>query len=276
MVYTNNLSENPSPPPRRFCLGFFGMIRMPITHPDFLHFMHLLPVNSIVDVFITCSDRPTEMDENAKLELKTFTNIVNRIFAGCQVYIQMYEYEPQIYIKRTQKMNYDQYGKVTKMHPYRIMSFHHCLSMLAKTITDHIEKTGVDYDNIILTRFDMLQRITSLGKMCDTKNMDNFYIYRNLKLYGPEMVEDRMLVLSNKCVGKLQGLYESHETMNLSQDDFWSENILKKFVKQFTDVNMVVQEGVKMEFSPFKDAKYEHYFLELQERFIHNILLKFD
>lgn len=274
IVYTTKLSKNP--PQRRFCLGFFGMIRIPITCEDFLNFVRLLPANSTVDVFITCCDRPTEMDENIKLELDNFTNIVNNIFAGCQVYIQMYSYEPQIYIKRTQKLNYAQYGKVTRMHPYRIMSFHHCLSLLAKNITDHIERTNVNYDNVILTRFDMLQRISSLGKMCEAKNTENFYIYRNPQLYGPETVEDRMIVLSSKCVGKLQGLYESHETMNLHQDDFWSENILKEYVKQFHDVNMVVQEGVQMDFSPFKEVKYENFFLELQERFIQNILLKFD
>jgi hypothetical protein len=237
--------------------------------------MRLLPENSTVDVFITCCDRPTEMDENIKLELNSFTNIVNDIFAGCQVHIQMYEYEPQIYIKRTQKLNYDQYGTVTKMHPYRIMSFHHCLSMLAKNITDHIERTGVDYDNVILTRFDMLPRISSLGKMCETKNTDNFYIYRNPQIYGPEMIEDRLFVLSSKYVGKLRGLYESHETMTLPQDDFWSENILKEYVKQFPEICLLVQEGVEMEFSPFKDAKYENFFLESQSKFIDEILEKF-
>ena len=271
MVYTNNLSENP---PQRFCLGFFGMIRIPITRQDFLHFVRLLPANSIVDVFITCCDRPIEMDENAKLELNSFTDTMNRIFAGCQVHIQMYEYEPQIYIKRTQKLNYDQYGLVTRMHPYRIMSFHHCLSMLAKTISEHIERTGVDYDNVILTRFDMLPRITSLGKMCETKNTDNFYIYRNPQVYGHEMVEDRMMVLSGKYVGKLLGLYDSHETLKLDQHDFWAENILKKYIQTFPEIRLMVQEGVEMDFSPFKDAKYENFFLELQERFIQNILVR--
>lgn len=274
MVFTTSLPKNP-PPSRRFCLGFFGMIRIPITRHDFQNFMRLLPANSTVDVFITCCDRPTEMDENIKLELNSFTNTMNDIFAGCQVHIQMYEYEPQIYIKRTQKLNYDQYGLVTRMHPYRIMSFHDCLSMLSKNISEHIERTGVDYDNVILTRFDMLPRISSLGKMCGTKNTDNFYIYRNPQVYGPETVEDRMMVLSGKHVGKLCGLYDSHETLKLDQCDFWAENILKEYVKQFPDVNMVVQEGVQMEFSPFKDVKYENYFLELQSKFIDKILEKF-
>jgi hypothetical protein len=147
--------------------------------------------------------------------------------------------------------------------------------MLTKNISDHIEKTGVDYDNVILTRFDMLPRISSFGDILHTKNIDNFYVYRNPAVYGDKMVEDRMMIVSSKHVGKLQGLYESHETLGLHQDVFWAENILKEYLKQFPDVNMVVQEGVEMELSPFKDVKYEDFFLDFQNNFINKILQQF-
>ena len=147
--------------------------------------------------------------------------------------------------------------------------------MLTKNISEHIEKTNVEYNNVILTRFDMLPRISSFGQILNTTNTDNFYIYRNPQVYGPETVEDRMVVLSSKHVEKLRGLYDSHETLKLEQDDFWAENILKEYVKQFPDICLMIQEGVQMEFSPFKDVKYENYFLELQSKFIDKILEKF-
>ena len=77
MVFTNNLSENP--PPRRFCIGFFGMIRIPVTRHDFQNFMRLLPANSTVDVFITCCGRPTEMDENIKLEFTVQSSVSSSV-----------------------------------------------------------------------------------------------------------------------------------------------------------------------------------------------------
>jgi hypothetical protein len=267
-----DFSENINKPAPRFCLGFFGMIRIQVTRENFLHFMRLFPANSKVDVFITCCNRPSEMHENVELDINNFTQIMHDIFVDCPVHIHMYPYEPHIYIKRTQKLGYKQYDEVTKMHPYRTMSLHHCFSMLTRNISDHIAKTGVDYDNVILTRFDMLSRISSFGDILHTKNVDNFYVYRNPEVYGDKMVEDRMIIVPSNHVGKLQGLYDSHETLGLRQDVFWAENILKEYLKQFPDICLMVQEGVEMEFSPFKDVKYEDYFLEFQNYFINKIL----
>jgi hypothetical protein len=159
------------------------------------------------------------------------------------------------------------------MHPYRIMSLHDCISKLSKNITDYIDTTNTTYDNIILTRIDMINRISSFGNILNDKNVNNVYIYRDPTVYGPEMGEDRAIISCSKGVQILQNLYDSHETLNIDENDFWAEKIITIYLKQFeTEINLQIQTGVIMEFSPFKDVKYDPMFLSLQSKFIESHL----
>lgn len=256
----------------KICLGLFGMIRKQINRDDFINFVRLLPRESSIDIFITCCNKYSEFDSN-DIDVDSFTKEMNDIFKGYNTNINVYKYGPEIYIKRTQKLNYKQFGERTNMHPYRIMSLHHCISKLSKNITDYIDTTNTTYDNIILTRIDMINRISSFGNILNDTNVNNVYIYRDPIVYGPEMGEDRVIISSSKGIQILQNLYDSHETLNIDENDFWAERVITIYLKQFeTEINLQIQTGVIMEFSPFKDVKYDPMFLSLQSKFIESHL----
>jgi hypothetical protein len=256
----------------KICLGFFGMIRTKISHDNFINFVKLMPREIELDIFITCCNKYSEFDSNY-IDINSFTREMNDIFKGYNTNINVYNYQPGIYIKRTQQLNYKQFGERTNMHPYRIMSLHHCISILSKNITEYIQNTNTYYDNIILTRFDMINKISSFGDILNDKNINNIYLYRDPLTYGIESGEDRVIITCVNGVKILQNLYDSHELINIHENDFWSENIIKQYLKQFeSEVNLLVQKDIVMGLSPFKDIKYDPSFLHLQNRFIENYL----
>ena len=256
----------------KICLGLFGMIRKKINHDDFINFVKLLPRESSIDIFITCCNKYSEFDSN-DIDIDSFTTEINDIFKGYYTNINVYKYEPEIYINRTQQLNYKQFGERTNMHPYRIMSLHDCISKLSKNITDYAKNTNTIYDNVILTRIDMINGISSFGNILNQTNENNIYLYRDPTVYGHEMGEDRVIISSSKGIKILQNLYESHEALNIDEHEFSSEQIITIYLKQFeTEINLQIQNGIIMEFSPFKDIKYDPAFLSLQNKFIESRL----
>lgn len=256
----------------KICLGLFGMIRKKINHDDFIKFVKLLPRESSIDIFITCCNKYSEFESN-DIDIDSFIKEINQIFKGYYTNINVYKYEPEIYINRTQQLNYKQFGERTNMHPYRIMSLHDCISKLSKNITDYAKNTNTIYDNIILTRIDMINGISSFGNILNQTNENNIYLYRDPCVYGPGMGEDRVIISCNKGIKILQNLYKSHETLNIDEHDFSSEKIITIYLKQFeTEIKLQIQTGVIMNFSPFKNVKYEPYFIEFQNKLIQKCL----
>jgi hypothetical protein len=257
---------------KRICLGIFGMIRTKLDIRAFAKFRNLLP-DCEIDIFITTCNKFCELDvEDVHHNLDLITEDLYKVFKGCNVFTNVYNYDPQCYIQKVKSLKYNQFCKITNLFPYRIISMHDSVSRLSKDIIEHIEKTQTKYDNIIFTRFDMFKNIKSFGDILRTTNVNNIYLYRNPRFYDNELAEDRAIILCTRGVELLQNLYNSHALLNLNEEDFWSENIIKTYLKQFDDVNLLIQNGVIINITIIQYEKYTDHFISKQNEFINKLI----
>lgn len=252
------------PSPKRICIGFFGFIRNPLNIINFNQFRHLLPEKCVIDIIISCPNKINEYDTDViTVEImKHFYSTFNE----CNVFIDLYEYEPIMFMKRVRELGLPDY---TCYPTYRIFSQHFSISRLCKKIHKHSHENHVWYDNIILTRMDILPGVKSLGCLLEQQTDNTIHIWRRYPYVSNVDAEDRIILSSMNGVIALCDLYESGPKHSGLYEQLVPESILGKYLSLFDKLELLPQEAINLELSPSINVKYSdearHYFEQLLE-----------
>jgi hypothetical protein len=252
---------------KRVCIGFFGFIRNPIDHDVFTRFRKLLPDICIIDIVVSSPNKINEYDDDNNT-IDTNSEIVENmrsVFGNCNVYIDLYEYNPLIFIKRVRELGLSDY---TDYPTYRIFSQHFSLSRLCKHIT---QKNKPVYDTILLTRFDIFPSINSLGSLLDQVREDTIHIWRRVPYASDVDAEDRIIISSMNGVHNLCDLYDGA----LIKDPniyvrLIPEIILGKYLRT-CNLRLLPQEGISFNASPSIHVKYS----DTAKKYMEHLLTKY-
>ena len=247
---------------KRVCIGFFGFIRNPLNETDFNRFRQLLPENCVIDIIISCPNKINEYDDHI-INLDTI-NKLHSAFNSCNVNIDLYEYDPVVFIKRVRELGLPDY---TSFPIYRIFSQHFSISRLCKNIL----KYSKHYDTIILTRMDILPGVSSLGNLLEPHE-NVMYLWRRYPYTSDIYAEDRIIISSIDGVRTLSDLYDSGPKNVFIYEDLCPENILGKYLSSFNNLVILPQEGVKLELSPSMNVKYSKFSKDYLEGLLKNIV----
>ena len=251
------------------CLGFFGFIRKIINKDEFIKFIKLLPLYSNIDIFISSPSQYGEIENNV-IDYESFKLSLKEVFNCNNIHIKLYNYNPFEFIKKVRTLNLPDYIEDTRCFPFRVISQHYSISMLCKNIYEHIIQENKQYDNIILTRFDILPTIESFGDCLIRKIEDSIHIIRTIPYYLNEHAEDRIILTSKLGLEKLKNLYNIYEPscykqFNIENNKFIPEYILYKYLNTFNDLLKLPQIDIIIGMSPYINNKYNnnYYFNKL-------------
>jgi hypothetical protein len=240
----------------RICIGFFGFIRIPITYEIFHEFKKSLPNNSIIDIFITCPNKVNEYDSDTEIidiESKIIRDLYS-VFRDCNLYIDIYPYEPFLFIKKSRDLGLPDY---TTFPTYRIFSQHYSISRLSTNITKFARNNNLYYKSVILTRFDIIGGVKSFSHLIENIDKNIMYIWRLLYVNSPDSeAEDRIIISSIEGIDILRDLYEGGDKSKDIYSALYPEMILAKYVSLFPYIRMLPQNNIQILFSPFKLVKY--------------------
>jgi thymidylate kinase len=146
------------------------------------------------------------------------------------VFIRDYKYEPQIFINQANDLNLAR-KTADNLYPYRIISLFSAISKISK----EIREACVEYDFVILTRFDMLKLVYSIGAVTDYelyKDKSAIFGYRQ----DTSQIEDRLIITGEVGLEKLANLYDTyHKIENIATTQFVAEYILRSYLLQYAD-----------------------------------------
>ena len=240
----------------RICIGFFGFIRIPITYEIFHEFKKSLPDNSTIDIFITCPNIVNEYDSDTET-INTESQIIGdlqSVFKGCNVYIDIYPYEPLIFIKKSRDLGLPDY---TTFPTYRIFSQHYSISRLSRNITKLARDNNYYYKSVILTRFDIIGGVKSFSHLIENVDKNTMYIWRPPYANSPDSeAEDRIIISSTEGIEVLCDLYEGDGKPRDIYGALYPEIILAKHISLFPHIKMLPQDTIQIIFSPSRWVKY--------------------
>jgi hypothetical protein len=250
---------------KRICIGFFGFIRTPINRDIFNSFRSLLPDSCTIDIVISCPNKINEYDDiiiNSSVILEDIRAACN----GCNVYIDAYEYDPLIFIKKVQELGLPDY---TTYPSYRVFSMHFSISRLCKNIINISLENHIHYDSIILTRFDIIPGVTSLGCLLNQVTEHAIYIWRRCPYVSDVHAEDRIIISSMSGVHALCNLY-GFSVDSQFYTPLVSENIIGKYLHLCNNLILLPQDGISLNLPPSIHVKYsdasKNYLLQLLDR----------
>lgn len=255
------------------CLGFFGFVREKINYEQFVNFKKLLPPNSIIDVFVSC---PSIVDEltNEEINYESFINEMTDIFKNSSIYVNLYKYEPFIHIDKTRKLNIPDFITNHNLYSFRVVSLTFSIDVLSTFIHKHIIEENKNYDNIILTRFDLFNTIKSFGD-CLIYPENGMRIIRDVNLHA----EDRIIITKKIGLEKLTNLYKIYDieyhSLCITNEEFFVERILLKYLNTFNDIVLLKQENLVIGLSTrFHDKYNKHdFFKKILHEFNHSEVL---
>jgi hypothetical protein len=240
----------------RICIGFFGFIRIPITYEIFYEFKKSLPDNSTIDIFITCPNKVNEYDSDTEV-INTESQIIRdlqSVFKDCNVYVDIYPYEPLIFIKKSRDLGLPDY---TTFPTYRVFSQHYSISKLSTNITKFARNNNIYYKSVILTRFDIIGGVKLFSHFIENVDKNIMYIWRHPYENSPDsQAEDRIIISSIEGVEVLCNLYEGSDKSRDIYSMLYPEIILAKYVSLFPHIRMLPQDNIQIILSPFKVVKY--------------------
>lgn len=220
----------------KIAVGIFGFIREDIYNNDWLSFFEMLKSSTAssdedikIDVYLCTPNILREFDGDiVNFEYIKETLLKNPMIEN--VFIRDYKYDPQVFIDKSKELNLP-YKTPDNLYPYRILSLFSSISNASKEIL----QSNIEYDFSILTRFDMLKLVYSIGT--------DFEIYKDKSaIYGyradNSQIEDRFIITGVVGLTKLSKLYETyhnnHTMMNIGDEPFVSEYKLRSYLLQFS------------------------------------------
>jgi hypothetical protein len=217
----------------KIAIGIFGFIRENIYDNEWLSFFKLFAASDIkIDVYIRTPDILHEFEKDmVDFEYIRTTLLKNPMIEN--VFIRDYKYEPQIFINQANDLNLAR-KTADNLYPYRIISLFSAISNISKEIRE-ASVAGVAYDFVILTRFDMLKLVYSIGAAADYelyKDKSAIFGYRQ----DTSQIEDRLIITGEVGLEKLANLYDTyHKIENIATAQFVSEYILRSYLLQYAD-----------------------------------------
>ena len=210
----------------KIALGIFGFIRDDIYVNSWLSFFERLK-----------SDSDAKASGDIKIDIYLCTPNILREFDGD---IVNFEYikdtlmkNPMIenvFINKSKELNLP-YKTPDNLYPYRILSLFSSISNASKEIL----QSNIEYDFTILTRFDMLKLVYSIGADLEIyKDKSAIYGYRA----DNSQIKDRFIITGVVGLTKLSKLYETYHNhtpiVNIGDEPFVSEFKLRSYLLQFS------------------------------------------
>ena len=222
----------------KIAIGIFGFIRENIYDNEWLSFFKLFADASAadaadtdikIDVYIRTPDILHEFEKDmVDFEYIRTTLLKNPMIEN--VFIRDYKYEPQIFINQANDLNLAR-KTVDNLYPYRIISLFSAISK----ISNFIREADIEYDFVVLTRFDMLKLVYSIGAVADYelyKDKSAIFGYRQ----DTSQIEDRLIITGEVGLEKLANLYDTyHKIENIATAQFVSEYILRSYLLQYAN-----------------------------------------
>jgi len=244
----------------KICLGFYGFIRTNITHENVILFLNTLPANAIIDIYIYTPNMFNEFDseiitQNAIIE---YVNVFQNIPQIKNIFIKVYEYDPLIFILKSQEYNLPFKNAYNNIYPFRILSLHYSMSMLCS----FIKGNSILYDTYIITRFDIFPSIKSFGNCIHVMVENIAYIWRTIPYESKDDAEDRIIIGSHNVIDAISNLYNNN-IYNIYHTDpchFISERIIGAYLKLFKDIVLMNQSNINIGLSPMLAVKYTNKF----------------
>jgi len=250
-----------------FCIGFFGFVRDYPIQEDVDKFLNLLPTNSTVDIFISC---PNVLDEYKNINVMVNKEEFYRVFNNKIIDINLYQYDPFKFIKKSREIGVIDFTR-HRYHPYRILSLIYTISTISSIIANHIENTNVKYDNIIITRLDIIPTISSFGLLLNKPNDDTLYCWRVISNLN---AEDRLQIGCYDAIKILSQMYDNI-IISPNDDEFYIELLIGKYIQSHSILKKIQENvnfigGHKWAYSPY--GKYSDEFIN----YINNIIKLYD
>jgi hypothetical protein len=222
----------------RFAVGFFGFVRKMPTSDDVEKIISLFPAFSDVDIFISV---PTVMDEYLNINTLVDQNTLTHIWGDRLKVSNFFEYDPHKHIRKAREMGVPDHNAKYDIHSFRQLSLMYSISTLSKIVKDY----AGDYDNIILTRFDLLDRIHFVRKVFNEPNTKSIYGWREAQ---PTAFEDRIIIT---CIRGIEILSDMYDTFDPSLIDA-SEGLIPEFymgnyLNLFPELCKEIQRSVRIE-----------------------------
>ena len=219
----------------KIAIGIFGFIRENIYDNEWLSFFKLFADASAadtdikIDVYIRTPDILHEFEKDmVDFEYIRTTLLKNPMIEN--VFIRDYKYEPQIFINQANDLNLAR-KTADNLYPYRIISLFSAISK----ISNFIREADIEYDFVVLTRFDMLKLVYSIGAAADYelyKDKSAIFGYRQ----DTSQIEDRLIITGEVGLEKLANLYDTyHKIENIATAQFVSEYILRSYLLQYAN-----------------------------------------
>jgi hypothetical protein len=227
-----------------FAIGFFGFARKIPNSCDIDKFLSLFPEGSVVDIFISV---PTVVDEylniNTLVDQKTLTSI----FGDRLKVADFFEYSPHGHIRKARTLGFADFNATHNYHPYRQISLIYSISNISKIINNY----NGDYDNIILTRFDIFQTITSFGKLLEDKNTDTIYGFRD---GSPTCFEDRIIISCRDGIERMAAMYDTFVPSSCDE----TKHIIEFFLAQYVNEHINLKKGVLKDLKIGLNSEWTH------------------
>ena len=163
----------------KIAFGIFGFIRIDIFKNEWLKFLEIFKNKDIIiDMYICVPTILNEFDDNDNVDFEYIKKTLLKEKIINNVYIKEYIYNANTFIKKSKEYNYVFKTTDHYLYPYRILSLFSSISNLSNEII----KSNIEYDFIILSRFDMLSLIKSIGNDIEKyKKKGSMYCIRNEK-----------------------------------------------------------------------------------------------
>ena len=216
----------------KILLGFFGFIRKLITVDEIINFKKLIPSNATIEVCINCPNKINEFS-NDNISDETIQSLRN-IFSSSDIKIAdftIFEYTPQKYVSKAKSKNFPFQTESVKLYPFRIFSLFDGISTLCQNMINQSI-----YDVYILTRFDLLKDIHSLGNCIINTNDTNIHIWRTSPYCSITDADDRLIISSFYGIKILTQLYNFIDVLDYDDTTFWTEKIMGKFLITHEDL----------------------------------------
>ena len=237
----------------RYAVGFYGFARKIPNAYEVAAFFELFPKNSDVEIFLSV---PNIIDEYLNIETPVDQKSLIEVFGGKVKISNFFDYDAKKHIKKSRDMGLADYNEKHRYHSYRQLSLIYSISSISKIIKDH----SVEYDNIILTRLDLINTI-KFGNLLKEPNVSSIYGWRE---FDPTTFEDRVIITCFRGIEVLSDMYDNFNSSLIDEKEgLVSEFYIGNYLRLFPELRKEVQINTKIgvpEWSFGERGKYSQNF----------------
>jgi hypothetical protein len=215
----------------KVAICFYGFLRELYSSELVKNYLNNILYNNIelIDIYYACpnklSELSNELNEEEKINVTHTLNSIN-------VNYEIYDYNPNIFIEDIHKNNINLYSNITNQISPRLLSMFYGI----KKSVELLQKSTINYDRVIVTRFDLLNSIQNINKNNNYID-DSIYILRTSpyrvnfgRFVNNFHAEDRIFFGSKNIILKLTNIYDFIKS-NWDDNNAYAEKLLYDFYK---------------------------------------------